>query len=358
MTKRQVVEVEAYASLLFIDDELAFDSATIQSEATSFKRQFQYDPSHLVGWSSWDEPVGPGSGVEPGLRKAAYPIEQTILNIASNVFSDYAWYETYFQLSSDSDEPVTLYIETQEANAFVVYVDGQYVGNNNTHNHLENNVTLCLTLGPLTLGNHSLSLLSESLGYSNLIGRWGASTSAKKKGITGEVLLGIAGAKNESLCDGRTWSSFAGLHGEKRPFTRATTAFVDDRFSHETLAKESTTNQVRGRWSSAWFETPEFDPSEKALFLDISQGRGHFWLNGVDLGRYWNITRGATDEYSQRYYFLPPDYVYRDGRQNQLVFFDAFGSNHKATARLVHSWIEASNTERFRDEVDFFHACI
>jgi len=354
---KKSVEVVAYSSMLFIDDALSFDSATVQPEAMAFTRQFEYHPVRLVNWSTYDESVGPLTPSDPRTRSAPRPIEQTILNIESNVYSDYAWYETEFYLSSDLHGSTTLFIETQEANAFVVYVDGVYVGSNDTHNHLECNVTLSLSLGPLRRGSHKLALLSESLGYSNLIGRWGASTQAKKKGITGDVLLFSSLTGNFSLCDGRTWKSHAGLHGETERSVSG--KIVHDRSRQRFLLDgSSTASSIKGRWSSAWFETPSYNPAEKALFFDITRGRGHLWLNGIDLGRYWNITRGDSDDYSQRYYFLPQDYLYSDGKRNQLVLFDAFGNNHKESTRLLFSWVESSKTDSFQDEIDYPLACI
>ena len=35
--------------------------------------------------------------------------------------------------------------------------------------------------------------------------------------------------------------------------------------------------------------------------------RGHFYLNGVDLGRYWGIDQGGSPV--QRFYYLPVDVV-------------------------------------------------
>jgi hypothetical protein len=99
---------------------------------------------------------------------------------------------------------VFLFIDTQEANAFIVRIDGVYVGAADTHNRLERNLTLPLKIGHIGRGNHTISFLSESLRYSNLIGRWGASTKAKRKGITGEVTICTAD-QNVSLTDGRIW---------------------------------------------------------------------------------------------------------------------------------------------------------
>jgi len=345
-TNDKAVEFSAYSSMLFVDDFLSFYSANVSSQAIAFARRFEYDPTQLYNWSSWEEPVGPSPPPDPLTRVSLRPIEQTVLNIAFNISSDYAWYETEFHLDSNI-ESSTLFIETQEANAFVVYIDGFYAGAADTHNHLERNVTLVVSIGPLESGEHRLSLLSESLGYSNLIGRWGASTNAKMKGITGDVLLSISG-KIVSLCDGRNWKSFPGLHGERQQFENG---------GHSDHS-ESSKSPLMGRWSSSWFATPTYSPSEKALFLDITRGRGHLYLNGIDLGRYWNITRSNTNEYSQRYYFLPRDYLHQNDQANELVFFDAFGSDHKHDARLLFSWIESSNSESLQDEVDYPLACI
>jgi hypothetical protein len=60
---------------------------------------------------------------------------------------------------------------------------------------------------------------------------------------------------------------------------------------------------------------------------------------------------------SQRYYFLPNDYLYKSGRLNELVFFDAFGGD-LSEASLVLSWIEATDEPNFMDEVDYPLACI
>jgi len=277
--------------------------------------------------------------------------------IGSVQLSNNAWYETNFYLTNDSEATV-LYINTQEANAFIAYVDGQYVSNGDTHNHLERNITLCLNLGRLAMGTHSLSLLSESLGYSNLIGRWGTSTSAKNKGITGEVMLQMYDQEKNitlSLTDGRIWRSFPGLHGERcRSCPRVRKNDCDALIAR---ARSDTPQMAVPSWSSALFQTPPYDPKEKALFFDITSGRGHLWLNGNDLGRYWNITRGMTIEFSQRYYFLPNDYLRSNNDLNELVLFDAFGGDHRNT-RLLLSWIESSDTANFEDEVGFLLSCI
>lgn len=55
------------------------------------------------------------------------------------------------------------------------------------------------------------------------------------------------------------------------------------------------------------------------LVLDIGSSnadmRGHFYLNGVDLGRVWGIAQGGAPV--QQYYYLPVDVV--RSHQNRLT---------------------------------------
>jgi hypothetical protein len=122
-------------------------------------------------------------------------------------------------------------------------------------------------------------------------------------------------------------------------------------------------------WSAAYFDSPRYDPSTQGLYLHITSGRGHLWLNGHDLGRYWNITRsgsgggavGNAAAYSQEYYFLPNDYLYGDsGKLNEIVLFDVFGGDH-GQSELVISWIEAASDDEpslLMDQADFPDACL
>jgi hypothetical protein len=136
-------------------------------------------------------------------------------------------------------------------------------------------------------GPHKLSLLSESLGYSNSIGRWGAITKTKPTGLTGNVLLYSPNlGRNVSLVE-----ISAGLHGE--------ILMLDNGWKLEPLAEHLELGRYPCSWSSISFDTPRYDRTIQGLFLDISTGRGHVWLNGRDFGRYCNITRGGTDQLSQ-----------------------------------------------------------
>ena len=63
-------------------------------------------------------------------------------------------------------------------------------------------------------------------------------------------------------------------------------------------------------WAEAQFTLSSAD-ANSTLVLDIGSNngnfRGHFYLNGVDLGRVWGIAQGGASV--QQYYYLPVDVV-------------------------------------------------
>jgi len=241
-------------------------------------------------------------------------------------------------------------IDTQKASAMSVYIDGSFVGSLEDHNHDEGNITFSFGLGSLSPSKYTLSILSENFGYGNEIGRWGYSTKAKTKDLTGRVAIsGNSQTRNWEidLVDGRVWLSFPGLHD--LPF--ASKLSTVDRRETQLVSKSPI------EWSRASFATPAYNASAASLFLDIPTGRGHIWLNGHDLGMYWNITRGDTTDYSQRYYLLPFDYLYVNGTLNELLLFNTLGGGHSST-RLVLSGLKRDETSILDDVVDFPSACI
>lgn len=345
------------SAIILMDGMVEFDSASIDPRKMAFERKFEEGDAvpMLLDWSSWKETVGAPSG-DPMTWTRDYPVEQTEMNVGSRVYSDYAWYETWFNVGDHSIENAILFIETQRASAFVIYIDDENAGAADDHLHKEGPTTLTADIGQIKKGKHKLSFLSESLGYNNLIGRWGGSTHAKPKGITGDVILSYGDhSKNFSLVDGRGWRSFPGLHAE---------SVSGSSIHRDHLEKDL--KPVWGRpltptWSSALFDTPRYDPTTQGLFLKITSGRGHLWLNGKDLGRYWNITRSETQNYTQEYYLLPDDYFHTGGRLNDIVLFDAFGETNRdseSSAKLVLSWIAPADLPNLFDEVDFPLACV
>jgi beta-galactosidase len=342
-----IIEMNPFSALLIVDGSIKFDSFVIDSDAMSFERKIEPSSVDLMGWSSCAEPIGASSD-DPVTIVQPRPVEQTALNIDAEMYTDYAWYERDFDLEGPLEEESSplLFVESQKGSAIVLFVDGVFQGEAYNRRHAEGNVTFQWRLDSLSGGNHTLTLLSESLGYHNLIGRWGVGTKAKTKGVTGDVILSSSYG-NMSLADGSggEWRSYAGLHGSAKGYCR------------EVKSAKASPGSLRPTWSSVMFNTPAYDPAMEALYLNITSGRGHLWLNGHDLGRFWNITRGETDVYSQQYYFLPHDLLESDGSVNNIVFFDALGSD-LSSSKLVLSWLEHTDRPNLQDQVDYPLACI
>lgn len=344
----------ASSGMVLMDGMIVFDSQAVDPRTKAFKRDIFLDPVLLLDWSSWIELVGTSRDDNRSVL-ADHPIEQTELMHRSRMSSDFAWFTTDFFLP-EASQVLYISVECQMASAMSFFINGNYFGTVDHHLHNEGNVNLTMDIRQyFSHGQHTLSLLSESLGYGNLIGRWGASTTAKTKGITGNVFI-VGREKSgqifsRALVDGREWLSFPGLHGEYKD------GIPKLGLRHERGLQGEDFSSAPCAWSRALFDTPSFDDTDLSLFLDISSGRGRIWLNGHDLGRFWNITKGDTTKYSQQYYFLPHEFLYSNGKLNDLLLFNSLGGDTTKT-KLVLSGIVEDENGNFEDEVDFPGACI
>lgn len=344
----QTITMQAKSGVVIINGRVAFDSASIDPRAKAVRRAMTDAPVALLDWQSFLEPIGanPAAGAT---QTHLAPIEQTQLMVSSHKSSDYAWYTTFFTLPQSMGDlrNATISIEAQKASAMSVYLNDKYIGTEADPHHDEGNITFDFNVGTFRSPPYKLSILSENLGYGNLIGRFGANTKEKVKGITGSV--SISGKCNSVPCSfslvdrNSKWYSFAGLNGE---YGVVLASF-----------ESAEVNAPQAIWSRAFFDTPNYDPNSQSLFVDITAGRGHLWLNGYDLGRYWNITRGDTSTYTQRYYYLPNDYLYTSGELNELLLFNSLGGDHSDT-QLILSELVSDEHANMDDEVAFPTACI
>ena len=88
--------------------------------------------------------------------------------------------------------------------------------------------------------------------------------------------------------------------------------------------------------SIVWFQTTFYSTNvnitaNNSLLLDLTgMGRGHIYLNGMDLGRYWLIE--VSEVPVQRYYFIPPDFI-QD--KNLLTLVEELGAPDPSKVALV-----------------------
>jgi hypothetical protein len=349
--RSQVVTLEGKSVVVLINGLQLFDSAAISPRMTAFKRVTTESPVDLLDWQSFLEPIGVNTS-DTSVMKGPVPIEQTELMISSRLASDYAWYQTNFEILGGVQNAMIV-IESQKSNAMSVYIDGKYAGTLDNHDHQDGDVRFVLELGDLSPASHQLSVLSENFGYSNEIGRWTDSAYAKTKGITGAVVIeGECQSKRCAfdLVDGSEWLSSAGLNFEKNggPATH---------FDHRRGLLATSPFSSPAIWSRAHFDTPNYDVTSQSLFLDIKEGRGKIWLNGNSLGNFWNITRGDSEDYTQRYYFIPNEFLYSDGQLNQLLLFNVLGGDMRSTQLIVSGLVEDTQAT-LEDKVAFPTACL
>lgn len=302
-----------------------FNSATVSTAAQSYERVDDVVVQDF-DWSHQLEELPDSKNLtnwQTGI------VEQSVLTL-DDPSTQYAWYEGTFYEDADTSQ-LGLTIQGDRANAWVAFVDGEYRDNTYQTAHAEGPFNYTMDVGYITAGS-KLLLLSESLGFNNLIGRWGAKSTAKVKGIVGDVFVGELKAP-------ASWRSKSGLNG---PASRNVTSNLGE-------------ERRPASWSIAHFNlTTPLD-----LLLDArGLGRGHFYVNGNDAGRFWNITRGySLDVPTQRYYHIPRDWL--QSGENRLVIFDALGGNSLLdNVRLLTSRIRPTDTPNMPDTIDSPKSCL
>ncbi|MCF7849858.1 MAG: beta-galactosidase, partial [Kiritimatiellales bacterium] len=201
----------------------------------------------------------------------------------------YAWYRTAFEVVDEG--PQTIVFSGADDRAHV-WIDGVYMGargwGSNHGWHLMPN---------LPDGTHSLAVLIENLGMFNSGAEYDIPLG-EPKGLYGPAWL------NGTELTG--WRMRTGLGADEN---------IDSwenpggNISQPAPAEESLTGPL---WVAAEFAIPEgFDGSAR-LELGKHAGKGSVWLNGHNIGRYWNLG-------PQQSLWLPLSRLEPD---NELVLFE------------------------------------
>ena len=177
----------------------------------------------------------------------------------------YAWYRTSFVVTNEGPQTITFSGTDDRAHA---WVDGQYIGTrgwgSNKGWHLMPN---------LSTGTHTLSMLLESLGMFNSGAEYDIPLG-EPKGLYGPVWL-----NGEEITG---WHFRAGLGVSEQIDTWDQPGGV--------IAQTPDASPLTGPlWVSAEFDLPEGFDGAVRLELGANAGKGSCWLNGHNVGRYWNI---------------------------------------------------------------------
>lgn len=280
-------------------------------------------------WESWAEPFGTDADkLNLPVVKSTSPME------AGSVLKglgQFLYYETSISTAAlleaaagSADATATLTWEGGLASAWVVLVDGAAVpgGFVDDHGHSDGTHTYSVSVPTAAMsasaGTSTLTILYASLGYSNDMG---AGSTGKTKGILGSVKLGSTDLSSNG------WVQRANLAGQQiqLPSGSPTTP----------ITWQTGASTVPMTWMRTTFNAPASFPAGSAAALNATGlGRGHYFVNGRDLGRYWNIQRNDGAGPIQTLYHIPIDWLNLGG-SNTLYVVDTLGAADAASVSVV-----------------------
>lgn len=352
-----------WSSLLIVGDasdlttgrggmRVAFNSSDVPR--TPSLRRVRRAKAGFRDWRAWREPVALDPRVLRETRSVTAPSPLPQIALTGDE-TEFLWYHASFEAPdlAGEDDPVVprlwLKIVGRAANRYSVYLDGAPVAavSDETHSPSAQNQEIehWVDLG-LVARTHvrALSILSESLGVSNYPIFPGNRPGDFEKGVVyAEVrredtdeALEFLDAHGETVAPGDKWRMRVGLYGEALGLQQSETK------DSETEAYPKWTPVAPGAeaqgvtWLRAAFDWDalELAPGD-ALLLDAQGlGRGHAWVNGHDLGLYWNIARNdAPYDETQRYYVVPREWLVRG--ENECVFAEVGGAPELGAALAV-----------------------
>ena len=305
-------------------------------------------------WQAWQEggySSPPSAALAGGIPTVTATTPQDQLNITRDL-TDYLWYSStrYVQTGEDN---ATLAVDSGSANAFLIFWDAAYVGDcyNYDHAWTTNKWQCRVPLGRTTAGTHSLSLLSISLGIEN-----GTLTHTHTllRSVLCTRLIELRLSPLMWCC------ACVGMDPEEVPYLdhfkgvaaggqvrTAATDFTSGAWVHrpyltgEFLALYTAEGWGSVPWTSQWkglvgrplvwwtAAIPSFDvptTGQWSLLVDLrGLGRGHFYVNGHDGGRYW-LVQGKGSQYpTQWLYHVPQDWLL--GADNRITIIEELGGD-------------------------------
>ena len=304
-----------------------------------------------LAWEAWAEtPYSLADEDRLGMGiptvKAMTPQEQ--LNVTRDL-TDYCTYTTRQLWKGEAN--ATLSVDSGIANSFLVFLDGAYQGScyNADHGWTTTKWQCQVVLGAVTVGSHTLSLVSVSLGIENGMNPEEVPYEAHYKGI--QTSGSVKTAAND-LSQG-VWVHRPYLTGEWLAlFTAEGRGSV----------------QWQGQWQGligqplVWWSAP-MPPlllptsGQWSLLIDLTgMGRGHVYINGHDAGHYWLIAGKGSQYPTQWLYHIPQDWLI-EGGPNRVTLIEELGGDPTRVKFVVSQMlpkgegVEGSEVER-RQSVD------
>ncbi|KAK9275963.1 hypothetical protein L1049_023238 [Liquidambar formosana] len=257
----------------------------------------------------------------------------------ANDASDYLWYITSVDVKDNDpiwSDDMTLRVNGS-GHILHAYVNGKYLGSQWATYGVFNYVfEKKVKLNP---GKNIIALLSVTVGLQQ---NYGPMFDSKQTGIPGPVEL--VGRKGDEAVikdlSAHKWGYKVGLHGLDNKLYSS-----DSRYASKWQAEDLPTKRMM-TWYKTTFKAPL---GEDPVVVDLQGlGKGHAWVNGKSIGRYWPSYmaeedgcsdeicdyRGSYDDKkcvtncgqpTQRWYHVPRSFIQND--VNTLVLFEEFGGN-------------------------------
>eukprot|EP01084_Bolivina_argentea_P267941 454988_1 len=327
MASQSVIILDNMNNVLFNTDDV-----NITGIATQRVYETIYDSNNLK-YSSWTEELPYAFNKQNRPDHWVYnktPLEQ--IRFTNNTF-EYLIYSTNFSTDSTLNAGTTkLVFHGRTANAYILYIDGIYQGQAWDGSHIgesrgAKNYSINI-LQSVAKGIHSLSVVSSSLGIDNSVMSESPPDAQDMKGIMDYIKI----SSIDITANG--WYHWIGTTGE--------------------ILNVAGVGMNKISWRSppvlneplTWFRTSFITPNASIILLDIGDSannktgfnRGHFWLNGMDMGHYNNVV--IDDTLVQRYYFIPNDYLIGNKGNNSLVFCEEIPAVNPANVKIVFTYFK------------------
>ncbi|KAL9376580.1 hypothetical protein Peur_030700 [Populus x canadensis] len=320
-----------------------YNTAKVNTQTSIMvKKLHEEDKPVQLSWTWAPEPMK-GVLQGKGRFRATELLEQKETTVDT---TDYLWYMTSVNLNETTLKKwtnVTLRVGTR-GHALHAYVNKKEIGTQfskqaNAQQSVKGDDYSFLFEKPVTLtsGTNTISLLSATVGLAN----YGQYYDKKPVGIAEGPVQLVANGKPFMDLTSYQWSYKIGLSGEAKRY--------NDPHSPHASKFTASDNLPTGR-AMTWYKTTFASPSgtEPVVVDLLGMGKGHAWVNGKSLGRFWPTqiadAKGCPDtcDYrgsyngdkcvtncgnpSQRWYHIPRSYLNKDG-QNTLILFEEVGGN-------------------------------
>ncbi|KAJ6382013.1 hypothetical protein OIU77_030627 [Salix suchowensis] len=300
-----------------------YNTAKVNVQTSLIVKKLQEnDTPQKLSWEWAREPTK-AALLGRGGFKATQLLEQ---KAATNDQSDYLWYMTRVVNNGTSMKNVTLRVK-YSGQFLHAFVNGKEIGSQHDYSFTFEKPAL------LKPGRNIISLLSATVGLQN----YGEFFDEGTEGIAGGPVELIDNGNTTDLSSNE-WSYKVGLIGEGRRFYNP----------HSSHAKWVSGNLPVGS-AMTWYKTTFQAPSGiEPVVVDLQgMGKGHAWVNGNSLGRFWptltadpNGCDGKCDyrgQYkenkclsncgnpTQRWYHVPRSFL--NNGSNTLILFEEIGGN-------------------------------